>query len=99
MQNFSRYGVIEINEDLSIKKFSEKNYYEQGLINGGVYVLNRTRFLSESLAERFSFETDYLQPLYRKRKMYGLPDNGYFIDIEIPEDYEKAQRELKISDP
>ena len=57
MKNFDRYGVIELNEDDSIKSFNEKKYYEEGLINGGLYMLNVEIFLSESFPEKFSFET------------------------------------------
>jgi D-glycero-alpha-D-manno-heptose 1-phosphate guanylyltransferase len=96
MKNFNRYGVIELNKDESIKSFSEKKYYESGLINGGLYMLNTDKFLNECLPERFSFETDYLEKLYDKQNMFGLIQDEYFIDIGIPEDYERAQRELKI---
>lgn len=91
---FDRYGAVVINPDHSIASFREKQFYEEGFINGGVYMLNRKRFLAEGLPEKFSFETDYLQAFYQKRKMYGLPRNAYFIDIGIPEDYQRAQTEL-----
>jgi D-glycero-alpha-D-manno-heptose 1-phosphate guanylyltransferase len=94
MKNFNRYGVIELNEDDSIKSFNEKRYYEQGLINGGLYLLNVQKFLSESFPEKFSFETAYLEKYYNQHKMYGLIQDEYFIDIGIPEDYERAAKEL-----
>jgi len=94
MQNFNRYGVIELNTDASIKSFNEKKYYAQGLINGGLYMLNIESFLNESFPEKFSFETAYLEKLYNQHKMFGLIQDEYFIDIGIPEDYERAQREL-----
>ena len=31
---------------------------------------------------------------YDSRKIYGMEQQGYFIDIGIPEDYLKAQTEL-----
>jgi D-glycero-alpha-D-manno-heptose 1-phosphate guanylyltransferase len=94
MKNFNRYGVIELNEDDSIKSFNEKKYYESGLINGGLYMLNVEKFLRESFPEKFSFETAYLEKFYNQHKMFGLIQDEYFIDIGIPEDYEKVQREL-----
>jgi D-glycero-alpha-D-manno-heptose 1-phosphate guanylyltransferase len=97
MKDFSRYGVIELNEDGSLKKFSEKRYYESGLINGGLYMLNIGKFLNETLPEKFSFETGYLEKCYDKRSMFGLVQDEYFIDIGIPEDYERAQDELKFT--
>lgn len=94
MRDFSRYGVIELNEDDSIKSFNEKKYYESGLINGGLYMLNVEKFLHESFPEKFSFETAYLEKFYNQHKMFGLIQDEYFIDIGIPEDYEKVQKEL-----
>lgn len=96
MQDFNRYGVIELNEDDSIKNFSEKKYYESGLINGGLYVLDVAHFLQHSFPEKFSFETAYLEKFYNSDRMYGLVQDEYFIDIGIPGDYKRAQSELKI---
>jgi len=94
MENFDRYGVVEIDSDCLIKSFSEKRHYESGLINGGVYALHREKFLDEKLPEKFSFESDYLEKYFSKRRMFGIVQDAYFIDIGIPEDYERAQTEL-----
>ncbi len=94
MENFDRYGVVELHADQTIALFKEKQFYQKGLINGGVYILNTEAFLHEGLPGKFSFETDYLQKLYTSRKIFGVIQDGYFIDIGIPEDYLKAQTEL-----
>jgi len=94
MKNFDRYGVVELNSNYSIKSFKEKQQYEKGLINGGQYILNTKKFLAEYLPLKFSFEKDYLEALYTQRRMYGVVQDEYFIDIGIPEDYERAQKEL-----
>ena len=94
MQNFDRYGVVEINKDYSIRSFKEKQFYESGYINGGIYLLHAEKFLQEDLPEKFSFEKDYLEKFYSNRRMYGVVQDEYFIDIGIPEDYERAQKEL-----
>ncbi len=99
MHYFDRYGVVELNEDNSVKSFKEKQYYTSGLINGGVYALNHEEFLKENLPEKFSFEKDYLEKNVKnkndeKRKLYGIIQDAYFIDIGIPEDYARAQEEL-----
>lgn len=94
MRNFQRYGVVQLKKDFSIESFREKKYYEEGLINGGAYALNIQNFLQENLPQKFSFETDYLEALYLQRRMFGVIQDEYFIDIGIPEDYERAQREL-----
>ena len=95
MKHFDRYGVVELNSDHSIKNFKEKQSYETGLINGGVYILNVEQFMDESLPEKFSFEKDYLEQFYNKKKIFGLQQDNYFIDIGVPEDYNRAQQELK----
>ncbi|WP_224019146.1 nucleotidyltransferase family protein [Ferruginibacter albus] len=97
MQNFERYGVVQLKSDFSIASFKEKQFYHEGLINGGVYALHTASFLKEELPEKFSFEKDYLEKYYSQRKMYGSVEDEYFIDIGIPEDYERAQTELKIN--
>ena len=94
MKNFERYGVVEINEDNRVESFKEKQFYKEGLINGGIYALETAQFLSEDLPEKFSFEKDYLEKYIHSRKIFGIAQDEYFIDIGIPEDYERAQNEL-----
>ena len=95
MQNFERYGTVELAADYSIITFTEKQYTKSGLINGGVYAMHVPNFLKEDLPVQFSFEKDYLENYYSKRKMYGMVQDEYFIDIGTPEDYENAKVELK----
>jgi len=95
MHNFDRYGVVELHPDHSIRSFREKQFYETGLINGGVYALDTLRFLEETLPEKFSFEKDYLETFYSTRPFAGLVQDEYFIDIGIPEDYERAQNDFE----
>jgi D-glycero-alpha-D-manno-heptose 1-phosphate guanylyltransferase len=94
MKDFDRYGVVELTEDNLVKNFREKQAYESGNINGGVYILNKNKFLDEEFPSKFSFEKDYLEKFYTQRRIYGLVQDEYFIDIGIPEDYNKAQSEL-----
>ena len=94
MQNFERYGVVEMNEQTAISSFKEKQFYEQGLINGGLYALNVQALLQKNLPEKFSFEKDYLEKYFTEGKMFGSVQDEYFIDIGIPEDYNRAQIEL-----
>jgi D-glycero-alpha-D-manno-heptose 1-phosphate guanylyltransferase len=96
MRDFDRYGVVELKDDFSVGSFKEKQFYKTGLINGGIYALNTEKFSKEILAEKFSFEKDYLEKFYNERKMYGFVQDKYFIDIGIPEDYKRVQMELKV---
>ncbi|MEP6675714.1 MAG: nucleotidyltransferase family protein [Ferruginibacter sp.] len=96
MVDFERYGVVTLDDKGKISSFKEKKFYASGLINGGIYALNVESFLKKPFPDKFSFEKNYLEQYYNERKMYGLVQDKYFIDIGIPEDYARAQHELKI---
>ncbi len=95
MRNFERYGNV-LTEGDRITEFKEKAPCEKGLINGGIYMVSRSRLepVFSSLPEKFSFETAVLPTVTAQGSCNGLVQDCYFIDIGIPEDYERAQREL-----
>ncbi len=95
MTNFDRYGVVELKSNGLITSFKEKQFYEEGLINGGVYLIDREKFLKTSFHNSFSFERGYLEKYVKDESFFGSIQDGYFIDIGIPEDYKKAQQDLK----
>lgn len=95
MHRFDRYGVVNIGADAAITSFEEKQFKESGLINGGIYYINRDQFLAKNLPEKFSFEKDYLEKYAAEKKFYGYVSEGYFIDIGIPTDYEQAGVDFK----
>lgn len=92
MQNFDRYGVVELNKDRSINSFKEKQFYTSGNINGGVYLLNTEKFLQQTFPEKFSFEKEYLER--KADKLSGDIQDEYFIDIGIPQDFNRAQTDF-----
>jgi D-glycero-alpha-D-manno-heptose 1-phosphate guanylyltransferase len=94
LKDFDRYGVVEIDEAGRIQSFKEKQHYAEGLINGGVYVLNKEKFFQRSFPWKFSFEKEYLETFCKEGKFFGSVEEGYFIDIGIPEDYNRAQNDL-----
>jgi D-glycero-alpha-D-manno-heptose 1-phosphate guanylyltransferase len=79
---------------MQILNFQEKKATEKGNINGGVYLLKRSSLESLNLPSRFSFEKDFMEAHIHDLKLMGIIQEGYFIDIGIPEDYLKAQTEL-----
>jgi D-glycero-alpha-D-manno-heptose 1-phosphate guanylyltransferase len=95
MHNFNRYGVVHTNADACITRFEEKKQYDEGLINGGVYMINRKTLLSKNLPAKYSFEKDYLEAFVYEHMFFGFSSDAYFIDIGIPEDYNKAQTDFK----
>lgn len=95
MRKFERYGTVNMEPITgTILSFNEKQYCEEGLINGGVYVINKDAPIFEGLGDKFSFETAVLEPQCARHQLLGVVQEGYFIDIGIPEDYNKAQTEL-----
>ncbi|QQR96891.1 MAG: HAD-IIIA family hydrolase [Sphingobacteriales bacterium] len=97
MYDFDRYGVVELDNNSCILSFTEKKYFQTGLINVGVYIINKYGFLNNNLPIKFSFEKDYLEKFVSNKAFYATIQNNYFIDIGIPEDYYRAQTELKQS--
>lgn len=97
VENAARYGTIKLGDMGVIKAFREKDGEEkQGLINGGVYILNRELFLSKTkLNEAFSIEKDFFETRINELNIFGFEYQGYFIDIGIPEDYAKVQTDFK----
>jgi D-glycero-alpha-D-manno-heptose 1-phosphate guanylyltransferase len=95
MQNYDRYGSVLFDNDFLISDFIEKKFTEEGFINGGFYLLDKQSFLKYSFEKVFSFEKDFLENKNRNKNMYATIQDSYFIDIGIPEDYSKAQQEMK----
>ncbi len=94
LQQFDRYGRVSMDDGQVITGFHEKQYCEDGLINGGVYLIRRSRLDLSALPERFSFEKEVFEPHVKQRDLYGFVSDGFFIDIGIPEDYLRAQFEF-----
>jgi len=96
MQRFDRYGLVCCDTERRVTAFLEKQYAEEGLINAGVYVfaagLLQRHF---EILHKFSFEKDFMEKYLIDLKVFGLELDGYFIDIGIPEDYQKANLDLK----
>lgn len=89
----SRYGRVTLASDSRVIDFGEKGYSGAGLINAGVY-LQRRAPLATFAAEAFSLEADYLAKLPMEWPIQGVVKDGYFIDIGVPKDLEKARKDL-----
>lgn len=97
VENAARYGTIKMAQTGRINLFKEKNGKdESGIINGGVYILNRQMYLDYTVPNQsFSIEKDFFEAKINELKIFGSELNTYFIDIGIPEDYKKAQDDFK----
>lgn len=94
MHNFDRYGSIVLEGD-RIVTFEEKAFKKFGYINGGIYIMNKSilNFLDQ-YSDQFSFEADFLSKIVYTFRPSAFINDGYFVDIGIPEDYKKAQIDL-----
>jgi D-glycero-alpha-D-manno-heptose 1-phosphate guanylyltransferase len=96
MQHFDRYGLVCCDEDKRVIAFLEKQYADEGLINAGVYMF-KAGLLQQHFENlcKFSFEKDFMEKYLKALNIYGIELSGYFIDIGIPEDYQKANKDLE----
>lgn len=89
-----RYGRVELDKDFCIRSFTEKGIHQPGLINSGIYVVQRSILNSVKRNTFVSLEKDILAFLVG-RGLYGRVFDSYFIDIGVPEDYFKANDEIQ----
>lgn len=91
-----RFGTVSIDLNQRIYKFEEKGEQsDTGLINGGIYLINKSFFSENDFPDKFSIEKDCFEKMYLDYPFYGMTCHQYFIDIGIPEDYKRAQDEFK----
>ena len=87
-----RSGVAELKDDLVVAFHKRPVDCSSGYANAGIYILRRS--VIETLDAVCSLEGDVLPALAAKGSLRGTIGAGYFIDIGIPEDYERSQSEL-----
>jgi D-glycero-alpha-D-manno-heptose 1-phosphate guanylyltransferase len=94
MENFDRYGTVEIDNQNNIIAFKEKTPTQIGFINAGYLIFNKSFFLEKTahLPPVFSYEKDFLEKVLTNATLKAFESNGYFIDIGIPQDYALAQQ-------
>jgi D-glycero-alpha-D-manno-heptose 1-phosphate guanylyltransferase len=92
--DIARYGGVIV-ENGRVTGFEEKGRSGPGWINAGAYVLNRNSIWPAELGERFSFEGDYLARQVNLLQPLAFEIDGFFLDIGVPQDYDRAQTELR----
>ncbi len=92
VEDTARYGSVQL-DGARISAFIEKNpdLTGPGLINGGIYYLDRA--MVSRIEAPSSIESDVFPELVREGRLEGLPFDGYFLDIGLPETLAQAQRE------
>lgn len=91
-----RFGRVEVSAEGVITNFVEKSTGGSGWINGGIYMLHRELFANFPMSTRFSFELDLVEPNIERIQPLAFQSDAYFIDMGIPEDYERARREIGV---
>jgi D-glycero-alpha-D-manno-heptose 1-phosphate guanylyltransferase len=95
MTNFDRFGNVIVDEDSRIIKFQEKQYCKEGLINGGIYLINREQSFFVNQPEKFSFEKNVLEEPQNRGVISGFCHDRYFMDMGIPTDYARINEDFK----
>jgi D-glycero-alpha-D-manno-heptose 1-phosphate guanylyltransferase len=95
--NVTRYGGVVIHgtsEGLRVTGFQEKGRTGAGWINAGAYAICKNLRWPADLPEKFSFESDFLAAHIDSLAVAAFPVTGFFLDIGVPEDLDRAQTEL-----
>ncbi|WP_420238014.1 nucleotidyltransferase family protein [Telmatobacter bradus] len=95
--DIARYGGVMLEKDEFVQRvmgFEEKGRSGPGWINAGAYAIARALAWPPALEEKFSFERDFLMPEVARLKPLAFTVEGFFLDIGIPEDLDRAQTAL-----
>jgi D-glycero-alpha-D-manno-heptose 1-phosphate guanylyltransferase len=93
-----RYNGIYLTSKGVISNFNYDKSITNQLINAGVYIMNPSiiNLISSLQLHSFSIEKDLVKIFnVGNKNIYGLEYKGKFIDIGIPEDYNKAKKLLR----
>ena len=91
--DISRYGAVRRDAAGRILAWNEKledgGQPLAGEINGGIYVMKKS-LIAEIPEGKQSLEQDCVPKwLSEGKRIFGLPFEGYFMDIGIPKDYQQ----------
>jgi D-glycero-alpha-D-manno-heptose 1-phosphate guanylyltransferase len=87
VQDTGRFGKVEIDKDLYVTEFKEKdNNSSKGYINAGIYKLRKALFINTGLFN-YSLEKSVFPQLVKENKIKACIIESKFLDIGVPEDY------------
>jgi NDP-sugar pyrophosphorylase family protein len=90
MEDCSRYGSVEINPDGAVRAFREKTSLNRpGIVNAGVYLLEREALEAIPDGSVVSLETDFFPSLIGHGLFAVVGDNS-LLDIGTPEAFATA---------
>ncbi|PJZ70286.1 hypothetical protein CH373_12265 [Leptospira perolatii] len=88
VDNTDRYGEVILQNGKVVRITEKQQKGQPGWINAGMYKLSPEHFANWN-GEPFSMETNLFPELIKSGKLNGFPLNVDFIDIGIPQDYER----------
>jgi D-glycero-alpha-D-manno-heptose 1-phosphate guanylyltransferase len=84
----TRYHGVTLDDSFKIQNFNDIN---SQLINGGCYLFDKKSLARFQQKGPLSLEKEILPILMSEGSCYGQVFDGLFLDIGIPEDYERGQ--------
>ena len=96
VEDVSRYGQAVLDREGILTAFNEKTEEARtGTINGGVYLM-KGELLDRIPEGKVSLENDMIPRwLGEEKRLGGFVNDGYFIDIGIPEAYYQFQEDVR----
>jgi D-glycero-D-manno-heptose 1,7-bisphosphate phosphatase len=94
LDDASRYGAVRLAGNRIAEFAARPTGPGPGLVSGGVYALRRG--IVERLGSPASLEADLFPHLAAEGRLRGAAFDGYFVDIGIPDDLERAGREIPV---
>jgi D-glycero-alpha-D-manno-heptose 1-phosphate guanylyltransferase len=92
----SRFGSLLMDPHTQkIISFNEKLNMNNGCINAGVYIINKSIFEKLKVPDIFSFEIDFMPKALIYLNIYGFETNLKFIDIGTEDSYYLSKKYLK----
>lgn len=88
-----RYGRVILDGDV-VREFIDPGAGATGPVNAGIYVVDKS-VVADIAKLPASLEQDVFPGLVRSGELRGTAYRGYFIDIGIPDDFARADRELQ----
>ena len=86
------YGLVTIAEDGVVREFQEKPLEKRpGLINAGIYLLDRKAAEGIPEGRAVSIETEFF-PMLIGHGLYAVVGHAPFIDVGTPEGFEAAKQ-------
>lgn len=86
----ARFGYLSVKDGLVVK-FGEKNQLDEGWINGGFFVVNRS-VLDYIRDENEPFETGALPRLTEEQKFYAFQHNGFWFPMDTRSEQKTLMR-------